>query len=124
MAKSRKAPDFDAVVIGVEKFGVICRGVAIPVEALVHVSELDEHDFFDFDRYELTLTGRRSGRSFRLGDSVRVKLAAINLDERAVRMEMDRHSGLQADKKGTRSRTGRHSKSEDRKRSGRRGRGR
>ena len=90
---ARRGETIDAVVVGVEKFGVICRGIGIPVEALVHVSELDENDLFDFDRGELTLTGRRSGRSFRLGDPVRVKIVAVDLDERSIRFEMDPRSG-------------------------------
>jgi len=91
--ETRRGETIEAVVVGVEKFGVICRGVGIPVEALVHVSEIGENDFFDFDRGELTLTGRRSGRSFRLGDPVKVKIVSVDLDERSIRFEMDRRSG-------------------------------
>lgn len=90
---ARRGETIDAVVVGVEKFGVICRGTRIPVEALVHVKELDENEYFDFDRDELTLTGRRTGRSFRLGDPVRVKIVSVDLDERSIRFEMDRRSG-------------------------------
>ena len=59
----------------------------------MHVKELDENEYFDFDRDELTLTGRRTGRSFRLGDPVRVKIVSVDLDERSIRFEMDRRSG-------------------------------
>ncbi|GIS61237.1 MAG: hypothetical protein CM1200mP2_34620 [Planctomycetaceae bacterium] len=52
------------------------------------------NEYFDFDRDELTLTGRRTGRSFRLGDPVQVKIVAVDLDERSIRFEMDRRSGL------------------------------
>ena len=90
---NRRGETIDAVVVGVEKFGVICRGVGIPVESLVHVSELAANDFFDFDRGELTLTGRRTGRSFRLGDAVRVKIVAEDLDDRSIRFAMDDRSG-------------------------------
>ena len=90
----RRGETIDAVVVGVEKFGVICRGTRIPVESLVHVKELDGNEYFDFDRDELTLTGRRTGRSFRLGDPVQVKIVAVDLDERSIRFEMDRRSGL------------------------------
>ena len=90
---NRRGETIDAVVVGVEKFGVICRGVGIPVESLVHVSELAVNDFFDFDRGELTLTGRRTGRSFRLGDAVRVKIVAVDLDDRSIRFAMDARSG-------------------------------
>ncbi|MDC0176431.1 RNB domain-containing ribonuclease, partial [Planctomycetaceae bacterium] len=90
---NRRGEMIDAVVVGVEKFGVICRGVGIPVESLVHVSELAANDFFDFDRGELTLTGRRTGRSFRLGDAVRVKIVAVDLDDRSIRIAMDARSG-------------------------------
>ena len=90
----RRGETIDAVVVGVEKFGVICRGTRVPVQSLVHVKELDGNEYFDFDRDELTLTGRRTGRSFRLGDPVQVKIVAVDLDERSIRFEMDRRSGL------------------------------
>ncbi len=93
----------DAIITGVEKFGVICRGMSIPIESLVHVRDLDDNDFFDFDRGELTLTGRRSGRSFRLGDQVRVKIVGVNLDRRSVQFAIDQRSG-RAEKSGTRRR--------------------
>ena len=97
---SRRGETIDAVVVGIEKFGVICRGFGIPVEALVHVSELGDNEYFDFDRDEMTLTGRRNGRSFRLGDPVRVKIVEVNLDERSIRFEMDRKSGKTRHKGG------------------------
>ena len=120
----RRGETIEAVVVGVEKFGVICRGIRIPVEALVHVRELDENEYFDFDRDELILTGRRTGRSFRLGDPVQVKIVAVDLDERSVRFEMDRRSGKtrRSGGRGQRSKTSgsrssKRSDTDDRKRS-------
>ena len=120
----RRGETIDAVVVGVEKFGVICRGTRIPVEALVHVRELDENEYFDFDRDELTLTGRRTGRSFRLGDPVQVKIVSVDLDERSIRFEMDRRSGKTRRSGGQeqrpktfRARSSKRSDTDDRKRS-------
>jgi len=113
-ASSRRGDVLDAVVIGVEKFGVICRGTRIPLEALVHVSELADNDYFDFDRAELTLTARRSGRSFRLGDQVRVKIVDVDLDQREVRFAMDAKSGKShrgGTGRGVRRGAGRHTSS-------------
>jgi ribonuclease R len=48
----------------------------------VHLSTLQRQETFDFDRDILTLTGRRTGMKFRLGDSVRVKVTLVDVDRR------------------------------------------
>ncbi|MDP7274160.1 MAG: RNB domain-containing ribonuclease, partial [Planctomycetaceae bacterium] len=120
--RERIGQTIDAIITGVEKFGVICRGMSIPIESLVHVRELDDNDFFDFDRGELTLTGRRSGRSFRLGDQVRVKIVGVNLDRRTVELAVDQRSG-RVQRPGTRRR-GETSGDEKKSSKSRRGKGR
>jgi ribonuclease R len=120
--RERIGQTIDAIITGVEKFGVICRGMSIPIESLVHVRELDDNDFFDFDRGELTLTGRRSGRSFRLGDQVRVKIVGVNLDRRTVELAVDQRSG-RVQRPGT-CRRGETSGDEKKSSKSRRGKGR
>src|SRR5690606_22486581 len=45
-------------------------------------------DYYHFDPIQHRLTGERSGRSFRLGDSVEVKVMRVDLDERKIEFEM------------------------------------
>ena len=49
------------------------------VEGLVHISELPK-DYFHFDAVKHMLIGERSGRHYRLGDRMRVKIVRVDLE--------------------------------------------
>ncbi|HEY2839022.1 MAG TPA: ribonuclease R [Pirellulales bacterium] len=73
--------EMDAVITGVEEFGLFAQGIELPAEGLIHVTSLAD-DFYSFDRRSHSLTGRRSGNAFRLGDLIRVQVARIDPDRR------------------------------------------
>ena len=68
---NRIGEQLDAVVTGVEEFGLFVQGIKVPAEGLVHVTTLAD-DYYRFDRKSHTLTGNRSGNALpigRLGES-------------------------------------------------------
>lgn len=71
----------EAIVTGVEEFGLFVQGVELPAEGLVHVTSLAD-DFYRFDRASHTLSGYRSGNKYRLGDQVVVTVARVDVDRR------------------------------------------
>ena len=80
--------EMDAVVTGVESFGLFVQGIDLPAEGLIHADALAD-DYYTFDRTTHTLTGRRAGNRYRLGDLLRVAVGAsiwiaANLDFRLV----------------------------------------
>ncbi|HVU90425.1 MAG TPA: ribonuclease R [Pirellulales bacterium] len=77
----RIGEEMDAVVTGVEEYGLFAQGIALPAEGMIHVSSLAD-DFYSFDRRTHSLSGRRSGNSFRLGDVIRVAVARVDVDRR------------------------------------------
>jgi len=79
----RIGEEMDAVVTGVEPFGLFVQGLAIPAEGLVPLDSLPD-DIYRYDKASHTLAGRRPGRSFRLGDRVRVAVARVDLDRRSL----------------------------------------
>ncbi len=76
----------DAVITGVEDFGLFVQGVQWPAEGLVQVSSLED-DYYRLDPASHSLVGYRSGHQYRLGDPVRVEVARVDLDRR----ELDFH---------------------------------
>ncbi len=75
--------EFDAVISGVASFGFFAETVLHKCEGLVSVrDDLSEYDDFRLDEADYALVGMRSGRKFRMGDAVRVKVVAANLDKR------------------------------------------
>lgn len=79
---------FRAVITGVEKFGIFCRCEKYPVDGFVHISNLAKGERLDFDRATCTMTARQSGRTFRMGDRVQVRIALIDPDERTLHWEL------------------------------------
>ena len=64
---TRIGEEMDALVTGVESYGIFVQGVALPAEGLVRVETLGDDSYF-FDRASHTLAGHRAGNCFRLGD--------------------------------------------------------
>ncbi len=70
---------FDGVISSVTGFGLFVALDNVYVEGLVHISELPS-DYFHFDATKHTLLGERSGKQYRLGDRLRVKLVRVDLE--------------------------------------------
>ncbi len=81
--------ELDAVVTGVEPYGLFARGTELPAEGLIHISSLAD-DYYDFDRATHSLVGRRAGNAFRLGDPLRVRVAHVDLDRRELDFQLVR----------------------------------
>jgi len=67
----------------VQGFGIFVELDEIYVDGLVHITALD-NDYYHFDPVGHRLTGERTGQVYRLGDRLRVQVAAVNLDERKI----------------------------------------
>ncbi len=74
--------DFDGVISGVASFGFWVETVEHKCEGLVSVNSLLEYDEFRHLESDYCLVGMRSGKKFRMGDKVRIKVAAANLIKR------------------------------------------
>ena len=75
--------DFDGVIASVNSFGLFVELDQIYITGLVHITALDK-DYFHFDPVGHRLSGERTGRVYRLGDSLRVRVAAVNMDDRKI----------------------------------------
>jgi len=75
--------DFPGVIASVNSFGLFVELEEIYITGLVHITALDK-DYFHFDPVGHRLTGERTGRVYRLGDSLRVRVAAVNMDDRKI----------------------------------------
>ena len=71
--------EFDGAIAAVVPFGIFVALDSVYVEGLVHVSELGE-DYFQFDNVRHQMLGERSGKRFRLGDRVRVRVVRADLE--------------------------------------------
>jgi ribonuclease R len=79
--------EFDGVISGVASFGFWVETVEHKCEGLVSINSLFDYDDFRYVESDYCLVGRRSGRIFRMGDKVRIKLISANLGKRQLDYE-------------------------------------
>ncbi len=79
--------EFDGVISGVAAFGFWVETVEHKCEGMVSVTSLAEYDEFRLVQEDYMLVGHRSGRKFRMGDKVRIKVIAANLEKRQLDYE-------------------------------------
>lgn len=77
---------YDAIISGVTNFGFFAE-LDNTVEGLVHVSSLDD-DYYQYDEETYSLIGKQTKRRFRLGDSVRIQVAKVDLEDRRIDFEL------------------------------------
>lgn len=71
--------EFMGTIISITGFGMFIQ-LPNTVEGLVHVSMMDD-DYYRFDEDHLVMIGERTGKVFRIGQPIKVKLMRANVEE-------------------------------------------
>ncbi len=79
--------DMEGVISGVAAFGFWVETVNEKCEGLVSVRDLSDYDDFRHDDADYSLVGIRTGKRFRMGDKIQIKLVAANLEKRQLDFE-------------------------------------
>lgn len=84
--RARIGEEYDGVVSGVTKWGIY---VELPntVEGLVHVADMKD-DHYEFSEQEYELYGRHTGKTYKLGQRIRVRVADADKVQRTVNFEI------------------------------------
>ena len=98
---------FRGVITGVTEFGVFVELDEPPVDGLIHVSQLGK-DYFRFEPEKMQLTGERTAKRIRMGDTLEVIVAGVNVDAGQVSFVPS------AKKKSPRIRSGKRGKRQNR----------
>lgn len=102
--------EFEGVISGVASFGFWVETVEHKCEGLVSIASLSEYDDFRHVESDYCLVGARSGRTFRMGDKVWIKVIAANLSKRQLDYEWVVASGLKEEKEKKKKKKGEKSK--------------
>ncbi|HTY38256.1 MAG TPA: RNB domain-containing ribonuclease, partial [Bacteroidota bacterium] len=81
--KRHVGDEFHGVISGVMRFGIFVEITDLLVEGLVHVRDLDD-DYYEYDEKKYSLVGNRTGKRYRLGDKVHVRVLRVNPEEREI----------------------------------------
>lgn len=90
--------EFEGVISGVAHFGFWVETIEHKCEGLVSINSLYEYDDFRLVESDYCLIGSRTGRKFRMGDKVWIKVVAANLIKRQLDYEWVIASGLKEGK--------------------------
>jgi len=77
--REREGEVFAGHISGVTDFGLFVRLDEISVDGMVHISEISD-DHYQYDERRHRLVGERTGRVWRLGDPMEVRLVRVDLD--------------------------------------------
>ena len=95
--------EFEGVISGVASFGFWVETVEHKCEGLVNINSLFDFDDFRLLESDYCLVGHRSGKKFRMGDKVWIKVMSANLTRRQLDYEWVVSSSLKEDGKRPRA---------------------
>lgn len=91
--------EYEGIITAVLGFGIFVELKETYIEGLVHVTALS-NDYYHFDAVKHELVGERSHKRFRLGDSIKIVVARVDLDERKIDFVLpNMKDGLQSPRK-------------------------
>lgn len=79
--KDKVGEEFAAKVVGVTPYGVRVRLDEFYVDGMVRVSYMSD-DFYRFDERTMILRGRHTGKTYKIGQKLTVRLDRVDLEER------------------------------------------
>lgn len=79
--------EYEGHISGLTTWGMYVEVDPTKIEGMVSLRDI-KSDFFEFDEDHYQLVGKRSGKIFRLGDPVRIRVKATNLDQRILDYEL------------------------------------
>ena len=88
----RIGESFEATVTSALEFGLFVQLKEMPIDGLVHISNLPG-DYWELDSGGMGLVGRRTGRRWRMGDAVKVRLNRVDLLQRQIDFELVETTG-------------------------------
>jgi ribonuclease R len=79
--------EFPGVITGVTNFGVFVQIPELQIDGLVHVTSLG-NDYYKFDPGSQSLVGERTGTRYRLGQSLDIVVAKVDLDTKRIDFQL------------------------------------
>lgn len=107
MGLQDKKQIFEGVVTGVTDFGVFVEITETSCEGMVRLADLKD-DYYELDKANYRVIGRRGGRVINFGDLVKVRVIGTDLERRSMDfelMELSQKKLPQARSKNTKRKT-------------------
>ena len=79
--------DYSGIVSAVTNFGLFVQLDDLLIDGLVHITAL-RRDYYQFDAAHHRLVGDVSGRVYRLGDRLQVRVARVDMEDRKIDFDL------------------------------------
>ncbi len=87
MSLQERRTIFTGVVTGVTDFGIFVEITSTSCEGMVRLGDLKD-DFYEWDRNNYRVVGKRTGRVINFGDTVKVTVKGTDLERRSMDLEL------------------------------------
>ncbi|WP_266369050.1 ribonuclease R [Tellurirhabdus rosea] len=111
MARMDKERVFEGIITGVTDFGIFVEITETSAEGLVRMTDLGD-DFYEYDKENYRLIGRRNKKIYAFGDAVSVRVKEANMARRSLDLWLVEDRGPLNEARGAR-RAGRGERSRD-----------
>ncbi len=78
--------EYTGMISSIMSFGMFVQ-LSNMIEGLVHISDMKD-DYYNYDEVTETLIGKRTGKMYKLGDEVDVKVIAASTEQRTIDFEI------------------------------------
>ena len=79
--------NFECIISGVTEWGIYVEEPETKAEGMVHVKDIP-NDFYFFEEKNYRLVGKTHGKSYRLGDKLKVKINTVDLKKKLIGMKL------------------------------------
>ncbi|MEK7471274.1 MAG: ribonuclease R [Patescibacteria group bacterium] len=79
----RKGESFNGIISGITEWGMYVEEIETKCEGLVRIRDLKD-DFYVLNEKKLELTGQKNKKRYRLGDHVKIKVKAVDLERKTI----------------------------------------
>jgi ribonuclease R len=79
--------ELHGIVSGVVNFGIFIEINDLLIEGMVRVRDMED-DYYMYDEKKYALIGRRTGKRYRIGDTVKVQVISVNIENREINFRL------------------------------------
>ncbi|HEY4518729.1 MAG TPA: ribonuclease R [Candidatus Paceibacterota bacterium] len=76
--QNNSGQEYDGLITGVTEWGIYAEDTVTKCEGMLRLSSLGD-DYYEFDEKKFALVGRKTKKTYRLGDKIKLKLAEVDV---------------------------------------------
>ncbi len=84
---ARIGTEYDAVISGVTDWGIFAQEPNTKSEGLIRLADIGD-DYYVYEKENYRLVGEHTGKIYQLGDTVRVRVASVDMDRRQINYKL------------------------------------